>query len=127
MLRACEHTNVCHLFFSTDGPSPGTAALLLEYCDISLHPVRSLQLDIRHIKSIAKQLLTGVAHIHACGVLHRDIKPQNVLLNHSGVVKIGDFGLASRTTDLRLADQPQLVTTVNYRAPELLHECTTHG
>ena len=46
------------------------------------------------VKAIMKMLLQGISHIHSNGVVHRDIKPDNVLINDKGEVKIIDFGLS---------------------------------
>jgi len=54
---------------------------------------------------ILKQILTGIGHAHAAGIIHRDIKPNNVLISADQVVKIADFGLAK--------DQSSMVTTAS--------------
>ncbi|CAK9818386.1 Serine/threonine-protein kinase PLK3 [Anthophora plagiata] len=67
-----------------------------------------------------KQMVTGVAYIHSQKVVHRDLKPGNMFLSDSMIVKIGDFGLATR-----LDGQCRRVTicgTPNYIAPEVLYK-----
>lgn len=63
--------------------------------------------------------MKGVAFIHSCKVLHRDIKPQNILVNKLFEVKLADFGLG-RTFSSELRPYSQEVVTLWYRAPELL-------
>eukprot|EP00755_Sulcionema_specki_P001871 Sspe_Gene.117649::Locus_109210_Transcript_1_1_Confidence_1.000_Length_1372::g.117649::m.117649/K08817/CCRK; cell cycle related kinase len=71
-------------------------------------------------KGLMKQLLLGVAHVHAHNLVHRDIKPGNLLLDVNGTLKIGDFGLAR---PLRRGSEEAMTHEVGtkwYRAPELL-------
>lgn len=65
------------------------------------------------------QLLNGLSHLHDNWILHRDIKTSNLLLNHRGRLRIGDFGLA-REYGSPLKRYTGLVVTLWYRAPELL-------
>lgn len=65
------------------------------------------------------QLLDGIRFLHSRRILHRDLKPQNLLLNEHGVLKIADFGLA-RTFGIPLRAFTHEVVTLWYRAPEIL-------
>ncbi|MHC5212101.1 MAG: protein kinase domain-containing protein [Planctomycetota bacterium] len=67
---------------------------------------------------ICRQLADGLQHAHEHGVIHRDIKPGNVLLTEDGVPKITDFGLAKVEDDRNLSRTGMLVGTPNYMSPE---------
>jgi serine/threonine protein kinase len=80
------------------------------------------ELSIAHIQFFLYQILRGMKYIHSAGILHRDLKPRNLLVNSNCDLKICDFGLAR-------ADIPELyeagamtdyISTRWYRAPELL-------
>jgi serine/threonine protein kinase len=78
---------------------------------------RKEELSERFIASVAFQMLWGLAYLHHEKILHRDIKPGNVLIHSSGAVKLCDFGLAS-LSDKSL--QTTVVGTTRYMAPERL-------
>lgn len=71
------------------------------------------------LKSYMYQLVKGIAHCHMHRVLHRDLKPQNLLLDKAGKLKIADFGLA-RAFGVPLRTYTHEVVTLWYRAPEIL-------
>mmetsp|Transcript_28633 Transcript_28633/g.77131 ORF Transcript_28633/g.77131 Transcript_28633/m.77131 type:complete len:431 (+) Transcript_28633:38-1330(+) len=82
---------------------------------------------IKQIKCYMQQLLEGMNYCHQEGVLHRDIKSANLLVNSRGELKIGDFGLArkfDRTKDQALTNR---CITLWYRPPELLLGATRYG
>jgi CTD kinase subunit alpha len=72
-------------------------------------------------------MLCGLAYLHQKGVIHRDIKSSNILLNSRGELKIGDFGLARFFQKRRRADYTNRVITLCYRPPELLLGATIYG
>ncbi|XP_033116291.1 serine/threonine-protein kinase NLK-like isoform X2 [Anneissia japonica] len=73
-----------------------------------------------HVKVFLYQILRGLKYLHSAGVLHRDIKPGNLLVNSNCILKICDFGLA-RVEELdRSKHMTQEVVTQYYRAPEIL-------
>lgn len=81
---------------------------------------RKTERDAFNNKSIIFQILQGIAVCHGRRILHRDIKPQNILLDTAGHVKIADFGLA-RAFQVPIRPYTHEVVTLWYRAPEILY------
>lgn len=77
------------------------------------------RLPPKHVKSFLWQLLQALAYCHTRRVLHRDLKPQNLLVNNGGVIKLADFGLA-RNFSITGRVYTHEVVTLWYRAPEIL-------
>ena len=73
------------------------------------------------------QLISGLNHCHTRGVLHRDIKGSNLLLDNSGLLKIADFGLATFYCPNQNQPLTSRVVTLWYRPPELLLGATEYG
>lgn len=84
------------------------------------------QLDYITIKSFMFQLLQGIAFCHDNRVLHRDLKPQNLLINTKGQLKLGDFGLA-RAFGIPVNTFSNEVVTLWYRAPDVLLGSRTYN
>ena len=76
-------------------------------------------LPIELVKSYTWQLLKGVAYCHSHRVLHRDLKPQNLLVDRRGGIKLADFGLA-RAFGVPVRMFTHEVITLYYRPPEIL-------
>ena len=79
----------------------------------------SIILTPAHIKSYVLQTLLGLEYLHSNWILHRDLKPNNLLMNQDGVLKIADFGLAKFYGSPN-RQYTHIVVTRWYRAPELL-------
>jgi cyclin-dependent kinase len=86
-------------------------------------------LDPAMVKSMMYQLLKGVAHMHKLGVMHRDLKPQNMLVDESKehpLLKTADLGLG-RHFSVPIKSYTHEIVTLWYRAPEVLLGCTHYA
>lgn len=117
MARKITHRNVCRIYeFSRVG---GTAYISMEL--VEGETLRSIlnrfgTLSFRKGIEIARQVCAGLREAHAQGVIHRDLKPQNVMVDASGNAKIMDFGIA-RPVEAG-ATTTAIVGTPAYMAPE---------
>jgi serine/threonine-protein kinase len=76
-------------------------------------------LDPEHVLGVAQQAAAGLGYAHAAGVVHRDVKPANLLVREDGVLKVTDFGIALAATDAtQLTQVGTILGTAAYLAPE---------
>ncbi len=104
------------------GQDGDMAYLVMEYLPgITLRELLREQrrLTVPQTVTIMDAILSGLSAAHRAGIVHRDVKPENVLLAEDGRIKIGDFGLA-RATTANTATGSQLLGTIAYLAPELV-------
>ena len=66
----------------------------------------------------SKQIVKALAHAHERGIVHRDIKPQNIMLLQDGTIKVGDFGIAALESELHEDSQGEAIGSIHYIAPE---------
>lgn len=103
---------------------PWNFFMVCEFADHSLSGLleRGMTFSSSEVKCIFKQVLEGLAYLHRQGIMHRDIKSSNILVNSSGVAKLADFGISTRFTPTSLYNGKKAVATLWYRAPEVLME-----
>ncbi|CAN7134504.1 unnamed protein product [Brassica rapa subsp. narinosa] len=130
ILRRLDHPNVMKLEGLITSRVSGSMYLIFEYMEHDLAGLAStpgVKFSESQIKCYMKQLLHGLEHCHSRGVLHRDIKGSNLLLDHNNNLKIGDFGLANFYGDHQKQPLTSRVVTLWYRPPELLFGSTDYG
>ncbi|XP_008219089.1 PREDICTED: probable serine/threonine-protein kinase At1g09600 isoform X1 [Prunus mume] len=130
ILRRLDHPNVMKLEGLVTSRVSCSLYLVFEYMehDLSgLAAIRGNKFTEAQIKCYMQQLLLGLEHCHSRGVLHRDIKGSNLLLDNDGVLKIGDFGLATFYEPGQKEPLTSRVVTLWFRAPELLLGATAYG
>ncbi|KAJ9070050.1 mitogen-activated protein kinase kinase kinase [Entomophthora muscae] len=97
LLKDLDHDNIVqYLGFEA---SSGCINIFLEYVSggsIASVLLRTGPFDELYAASLIRQTVKGLAYLHSCNILHRDIKAANVLINHEGVCKISDFGISKR-------------------------------
>jgi serine/threonine-protein kinase len=75
-------------------------------------------LDIKEAIFIMRQIISAVGHAHTHNIIHRDIKPQNILVKDDGSIKIADFGIAMAMDATQLTQVDSVMGSVHYMAPE---------
>jgi serine/threonine-protein kinase len=119
--RKVTHENVIRIFDFI--PLGRSYAISMEYCagrSLAEELRGEAPLGMKRGIKILWDVCRGVGAAHQVNVVHRDLKPQNILLSDSGVVKIVDFGVAAVTSDMgtRLTRVGTLLGTPTYMAPE---------
>jgi len=120
LLKELQHPNIVRLYDVVHTEKKLT--LVFEYLDQDLKKYLDVcegGLEPSIMKSFLYQLLRGVAFCHQHRVLHRDLKPQNLLINREGELKLADFGLA-RAFGIPVRSYTHEVVTLWYRAPDVL-------
>lgn len=125
LLKEMKHDNVVRLLDIVH--SEAKLYLVFEFLDLDLKKYmdkvekvgdgEGLGPDI--VKKFTYQLIKGVNYLHSRRILHRDLKPQNLLIDKDGNLKIADFGLA-RAFGIPLRTYTHEIVTLWYRAPEVL-------
>ncbi|KAH0656360.1 hypothetical protein KY285_031242 [Solanum tuberosum] len=130
ILRKLDHPNIIKLEGLVASRSSCSLYLVFEYMEHDLTGLASLpdnKFTEPQMKCYMHQLLSGLDHCHSRGVLHRDIKGSNLLIDNNGILKIADFGLATFFDPHQSVPLTSRVVTLWYRPPELLLGASHYG
>jgi len=119
LARKIRHKNVCGMF--DIGESEGAHFITMEYVsgeDLKTIIRMSTGLTIGTVLSIGKQVCQGLAEAHNLGVVHRDLKPQNIIIDRGGNAKIMDFGIARSIREKGITGAGVMIGTPEYMSPE---------
>ncbi len=117
--RKISHRNVCRMFDL--GKAEGTSYITMEFVpgeDLKKLIRKVGQLSSRKTIHIAKQVCEGLAEAHRLGVVHRDLKPQNIMVDEEGNVRIMDFGIARSLKGKGITDAKVMIGIPEYMSPE---------
>ncbi|XP_077231536.1 putative serine/threonine-protein kinase At1g54610 [Tasmannia lanceolata] len=130
ILRRLDHPNIVKLEGLVTSRMSCSLYLVFEYMEHDLTGLAALpgnKFTEPQVKCYMQQLLRGLEHCHSNGVLHRDIKGSNLLIDDNGILRIADFGLATFFHPDQKQPLTSRVVTLWYRPPELLLGATEYG
>lgn len=127
VLSMVDHPFIMKLHFAFQ--TEDKLYLVLDYCpggELFFHLSRYRRFPERVARFYAAELLLAIGHLHKKGIIYRDLKPENVLLDAEGHVKLGDFGLAKDRINHPYMGATSMCGTPEYMAPEVLGQAG-HG
>ena len=113
-----SHPNIVSIY--DRGETNGSYFIVMEYVEgrTLKELIRSLgPCPIQRAIAYTRQILAALRYAHRNGVIHRDIKPHNVIVDHEGVVKVTDFGIA-RAGASQMTEEGAIIGTAQYLSPE---------
>jgi serine/threonine-protein kinase len=116
-----QHPNIVQVFDSGEDPESTRHFIVMEYvdgpsCAEMLREHRTL--DIDDTVRIVRDACHGLEYAHRAGVVHRDVKPGNLLLTSDGILKLADFGIAKAAEQTRITQVGSVLGTAAYLSPE---------
>jgi len=116
---ALDHPNICTIY-GLEATDDGQAFISMAYYqgEVLKDRIAPGPLPVEKAADITRQIARGLAAAHARGIIHRDIKPGNVIVTGDGVVKLLDFGVAKLAGASRITQTGMTVGTAAYMSPE---------
>src|SRR5699024_1717095 len=114
-----SHPNIVSIY--DVGDEDDILYIVMEYVDgltLKEYIVQNGPLSVEKAVDIMEQLTSAIQHAHENGIVHHDIKPQNVLIDHNGTIKVTDFGIAMALSATALTQTNTVLGSVHYLSPE---------
>src|SRR6056297_1613503 len=114
-----NHNNIVNIYDT--GIDDNIHYIVMEYVEgttLKEYIKNNKPLDIKESINIASQIAEALRHAHANKIIHRDIKPQNILLTKDKVAKVGDFGIARAISEKTITNSDKSIGSVHYFSPE---------
>lgn len=118
-LTQLSHKNIVNVYDVTENDE--CFFIVMEYIDgptLSEYIANHKPLDIKTITNFTEQIIEGIKHAHETRIVHRDIKPQNILIEKDKTLKILDFGIAKALSETTMTQTNHVLGTVQYLSPE---------
>ncbi|EKU94208.1 Serine/threonine-protein kinase PrkC [Alloiococcus otitis] len=113
-----SHENIVSIYDVGEGAHPFIVMEYVDGTDLKTYIKDHYPIPNDTIIDIMSQILSGIEYAHSRGIIHRDIKPQNILMDSNGQVKITDFGIALAVSQHSITQTNSLLGTVHYMSPE---------
>ncbi|MBW7650232.1 Stk1 family PASTA domain-containing Ser/Thr kinase [Anoxybacillus sp. ST4] len=114
-----NHENIVTIY--DVGEDDGIYYMVMEYvrgCTLKQYIQQHAPLSVHEALRIMDELTGAIAHAHQNGVIHRDIKPQNILVAEDGTIKVTDFGIAVALSSTTITQTNSVLGSVHYLSPE---------
>jgi serine/threonine protein kinase/Tfp pilus assembly protein PilF len=117
--RKITHRNVCRMYdLNEEGETPFITMEYVKGEDLK-HLIKSKKkLSEKEAITLAKQVCEGLVEAHSLGVIHRDLKPQNIMVDDKGIAKVMDFGIARSVEAAGVTQTGVMIGTPDYISPE---------
>jgi serine/threonine protein kinase len=131
-MKVLKHKNIVQYLGSDYDLNDKILNIFLEYVpggSLSSLCKKFNPLHLNTVKKFTKQILEGLAYLHASGTIHRDIKGDNILVDNDGIVKLADFGCAKKLDELcsKTHGCNTMVGTPYWMAPEVITREVGYG
>lgn len=121
LASSLQHPNIVTVFdLNCDAANAYVVMELVAGESLASRLVRLSRLSPENAAAVVTQIAAGLRAAHGCGIVHRDVKPANILIGADGIAKLADFGIARGAHSTQITTSGQVIGTVAYMPPEVI-------